>query len=63
MRVLPNTSYNYTQFLNAITASFQAKNTPTTTYFNMTNTQAYLDSSETFNLGIDLFITIHLFIL
>ena len=46
-------TYNINGFLNAINTSFSNKNTTTTTYFNMTNTQALLDGDDYFNLNVD----------
>ena len=46
--------YNMTQFLNAITNSFSNQNTPTNPYFDMTTTTAFLDSSDFFNLQINM---------
>ena len=47
-------TYNLNGFLNAINRSFQDKNTPSDEFFNMTNTNAFIDNDEVFNLSIDL---------
>ena len=47
-------SYTLTQFLNAITNSFSAKNATPNQIFNMTNTHASVDNSNKFSLEIDL---------
>jgi hypothetical protein len=51
---IPTGTYNVSQFLNQITTSFSNQNTPTNTYFNTTNTTAFLDTTNVFNLQIDL---------
>jgi hypothetical protein len=52
---VPSGTYNtLTQYLSAITTSFQTTNTTMgKTYFNTTNTKTLLDSNNTFNLQID----------
>ena len=52
--VIPSGTYNVSQFLSQITTSFSNKNTPTTPFFNMTNTSAFIDSANFFHLQIDL---------
>jgi hypothetical protein len=54
MNIQPGKYNTLSQYLSAITQSFANKNEPTTTYFNMTNTGASLDTKNTFNLQIDL---------
>lgn len=51
---IPSGTYNVSQFLNQITTAFSNQNTVTPPYFNMTNTNAFLDSSNYFHLTIDL---------
>lgn len=52
--LIPSGTYNVFQFLNQITTTFSNKNTVTPPYFNMLNTNAFLDSSNFFHLSIDL---------
>jgi len=47
-------TYNMTQYLNAITNTFSNQNTPTNTYFDMNNTVAFLNSTDFFNLQINM---------
>ena len=51
---IPSGIYNVSQFLNQINTSFSNQNTVTPPYFNMVNTNAFLDSSNYFHLQIDL---------
>jgi hypothetical protein len=51
---IPSGTYNVSQFLNQITTSFSNQNNVTPPYFNMTNTNAFLDSTNYFHLTIDL---------
>ena len=52
--LIPSGTYNVSQFLNQITTAFSNQNTVTPPYFNMLNTNAFLDSSNFFHLTIDL---------
>lgn len=52
--IIPSGTYNVSQFLNQITTTFSNRNTPSTIFFNMTNTSAFLDSANFFHLQIDL---------
>lgn len=46
--------YSTTQFVNQISQSFANNNSTVGNIFNITNTSAYIDSSELFNLTIDM---------
>ena len=47
-------TYTFSQYLTAITNSFSNQNPTPNKYFNMTNTTAFLDTNNIFNLQIDL---------
>jgi len=51
---IPTGNYVLTQYINAITNSFLKYNTDTQSIFNVVNTKALLDITNTFNLQIDI---------
>ena len=51
---IPSGAYNVSQFLNQITTAFSNQNTVIPPYFNMINTNAFLDTNNFFHLTIDL---------